>query len=404
MKLFARKTIIFMMTAIAIAVAASYSTKSFAWGDNGGGRPSYTIDQINHGVLGKNIVFNSISDNPAFGDEKNFVGARENTGVNVGAGNIWDGNDITVEDGKEYYVRLYVHNNNPNIEDALSRNTRVAFNIPTKSANQIQINGYIFSDNANPSEYWDYVNFNSDHTFHLEYIYGSAIIENNGVKQLSDEIVTKAASQNGIQIGYSDLDGEIPGGLAFACYVSIRVKVVYDNIYTVSQSVRKANSTNWSDSGIEAKVGDKVEIQIAYENIDEQCQNDVIVKAFLPQNLHYITGSTRLYNTNYPSGTNVLNDDVISTGINLGHYDPNANASVRLTAEVIDEELEPGSNILVSWAQIGVGLTTQQDYAAVKIQKAKVPDVILIILDGMIATCLIFFIVLCLRSRKNKRA
>ena len=46
-----------------------------AWGDSDNGRPSYTLDQINHGDLGDTITFNSIS-NGKIGDEKNFVGAK----------------------------------------------------------------------------------------------------------------------------------------------------------------------------------------------------------------------------------------------------------------------------------------------------------------------------------------
>ena len=45
------------------------------WGDSDGGRPSYTIGQIDSGVLGDTITFNSISDGK-IGDEKNFVAAK----------------------------------------------------------------------------------------------------------------------------------------------------------------------------------------------------------------------------------------------------------------------------------------------------------------------------------------
>lgn len=80
------------------------------WGDSSGGRKTYTIDEINEGVLGGNIVFNSIVDtndslspeDKAAGvtlpltDERNFVGARENSGLNLGKGNVWNGNTIEV--------------------------------------------------------------------------------------------------------------------------------------------------------------------------------------------------------------------------------------------------------------------------------------------------------------------
>ena len=78
------------------------------WGDNSGGRPSYTIDQINEGVLNDKIIFNSIS-NGDIGNEKNFVGARVD--MNAGKDNVWNANEITVEDNQIYIIRAYIHNN-----------------------------------------------------------------------------------------------------------------------------------------------------------------------------------------------------------------------------------------------------------------------------------------------------
>lgn len=203
------------------------------WGDNKGGRQSYTLKEINDGVLADKIIFNVLSDSP-IGSEKNFVGARENTGVNAGADNEWNGNEIEAEDGKIFLIRLYVDNCNPNGENAVSENTRVAFNVPTESGKELAVHGYIFSDNADPTEYWDGVKFYSDTAFHLEYVYGSALLENNGVGanggiQLSDEIVTKASSEHGTEIGYNALDGRIPGGSTYASYITIQVMTVFDS-------------------------------------------------------------------------------------------------------------------------------------------------------------------------------
>ncbi len=201
---------------------------SSGWGDNSGGRESYTIREVNSGALGDAIVFNSISDGK-IGNEKNFVGARLDSGVNTGADNVWNGNEITVEDGAVYFIRAYVHNNSPLGYDAAAENVKIAFNIPTESGVSVPVHGFIFSNNASPSKYWDGVLFESNIPFHLEYVYGSALLENddgvgkNGGIALSDEIVTKAASNNGTLIGYSSLNGEIPGGSQYDCYVTIKV-------------------------------------------------------------------------------------------------------------------------------------------------------------------------------------
>ncbi len=367
-----KSTLALAASAALVAGVVVTPSISSAWGDNGGGRRSYTIDQINHGILGNKVVFNSISDS-VIGDEKNFVGARENTGVNAGANNVWNGNDITVENGKEYLIRLYVHNNNPNGYDAIARDTKVAFSIPTESGTRVQVNGFINSSNATPSKYWDYVNFNSDKAFHLEYVYGSALLENNGVGKnggikLSDDIVTKA-DRNGTLIGFDKLDGNVPGCYGFASYVTIRVKAVYDTDYTINQRVRIAGTKEWK-TNVNAQVGDKVEFQVEYKNIGEnQRHTNVMIKDVIADNLQYVPGSTILYNSNHPNGAVYNEDTLTTTGVNIGNYQTGANAFVRFTAIVVDKSLECGSNTLVNWMQGGVGRKTIQDYATVMLNK-----------------------------------
>lgn len=276
-----------------------------AWGDSGGGRPSYTTEQIDQGVLGDKIVFNSISDG-VIGDEKNFVGARENTGINAGKDNVWNGNDINVENGKEYLVRLYAHNNNPKGMDAVAENTHVSFSLPMDSAKEIEINGFINADNVEPQEYWDHVIFHSDTAFHLEYVYGSALLENNifdrneGGLQLSDDIV-KAAS-GGTLIGYDKMDGRIPGRYQHDAFITIRVKVIYDTDFQVKNQVRikGAADQTWKDQ-IEAKVGDELEFRMEYINTSDDVQKNVVIQDIFPENLEYVSGSILLYNDTHPN-------------------------------------------------------------------------------------------------------
>lgn len=349
---------------------------SSGWGDNNGGRQSYTQAEIYTGVLGDSIVFNSIS-NGKIGDEKNFVGARIDNEVNADASNAWNGNEITVENGAIYFIRAYVHNNSPLGYDAVAENVKIAFNIPVGSGTSIPVHGFIFSDNASPSKYWDGVLFSSIIPFHLEYIYGSATLENDGVgknggKELSDEIVTKAASNNGTLIGYSSLNGEIPGGHQYESYVTIKVQAVFDPAYTVEAKTRLAGVTGpgtWNTK-VEASIGDEVEIQLQYRNISENTQENVMIKDILPANLEYVVGSTLLYNSKY-DGAAVDQDSIVTTGINIGNYSAGANAYIRFTARVVDVDLADGSNTLVNWAQCGVGQTTLQDYAAVVVKKTE---------------------------------
>lgn len=345
--------------------------EAFAWGDNGGGRESHTLEEINSGVLGDSIVFNSISDS-TIGDEKNFVGARENTGVNAGIANVWHRNEIDVEDGKEYLIRLYVHNNSPLGLDAVSENTRVAFSIPTESGKQIEVNGFIFSDNAVPSEYWDYVHFNSDHTFHLEYIYGSAIIENNGFaskanggsKPLSDEIVTAAASKNGVAIGYEALDGRIPGCYAYASYICIRVKVVYDYEFAVDTGVCRTDNGIWKDE-ITAAPGDQLEFYITYTNTSDEPHNAVTLQDAFPDEFSFLDGTIIRQGA---ETRNINRDDLNGGEILLGDFDAGESAQIVFRAKVANGENQGAA---VNWANLRVGNIRQTNYMAVNLSTSE---------------------------------
>ena len=227
----------------ALAGVAAIPAIVSAWGDSDGGRQTYSLQQVNEGALGNKITFNSISikdtdydwykettgnDLPAgtITEEVNYVGARVDDGKNNGAANVWNGNEIEVHNGETYLIRLYVHNNNPGGYDAVAENTKVSFNIPSDSDTTIRVNGYIESSNASPAEYVDYVDFKSDQAFHLEYVYGSALLENNGIGanggvKLSDDIVK--SKSGGVLIGYDALNGKVPGCYEYANYITIKV-------------------------------------------------------------------------------------------------------------------------------------------------------------------------------------
>ncbi len=374
----AKTTLAVTAGAVAVAGVASIPAIVSAWGDNSGlenGRPEYTLDQINNGELGDTITFNSIKDS-VIGHEFNFVGARENTGINAGPDNVWDDTNITVENGKTYIVRMYVHNNNPKGRDAIAKDVHASFSVPGQSDenNKIQVVGFINSSNATPTEYYDHVNFNSDQPFHLEYVPGSALLENNGVgsnggAKISDNIVNAAAG--GVKIGYDSIDdGNIPGCYEFASYITIELKAVYDTPYTITKSVRPAGTkgNNWTDQ-LEVNIGDEVEYQVLYENTSGQTQYNVVLQDALPNNMEYIPGTTRLWNDHY-SGDTYDNDNLFTEeGINIGGYGPGANGYIRFNAKVVDKDLDCGSNTLVNWAQGWVGDQAIRDYANVHLTK-----------------------------------
>ena len=360
-----------LSTAIVAAGVASTAVVS-AWGDNAGGRKTVTVEEINKGVLGDKIVFNSIKDDTLpkgnIKDERNFVAARDASTGNNGVNNVWQNNEITVEEGKTYIVRLYVHNNNPKGRDAVAKDVAVNFSLGTVVSKEQRVDGYINSSNATPSKYWDDVVFKSNdgRKFYLDYIEGSALLENNGVGKkpgvkLSDSVVT-----SGAKIGYDSLNGEVPGCYEFANYITIEVKPVFENT-SIEKKVRKLTDEKFSEE-VNAEVGETVEFQIHYKNLNASEVKDVVIRDSLPKNMELVKGSTKLYNTNYPKGATVNNDSIITDGINIGDYKVNGSAYVRFQAVVKDNSLVCGTNRLTNWAKADALVGTSTNVKAFAVQ------------------------------------
>lgn len=207
------------------------------WNDSDGGRESHSIEKINAGILGDRIIFNTItiSDEDkhkypegTISHEKNFVAARVNNGSH-GSKNVWQGNLIEVREGEEYFIRIYCHNNNPNRYAAAAEDVEAFFHVPTETGRTVVVHGFFQSSNASPTWYSDGVVLTSDRFFHLEYIPGSALLENNGIGSSGGQILDdKIVNESWTKIGYSDLDGEIPGCYQYDSYLTIRVKPIFE--------------------------------------------------------------------------------------------------------------------------------------------------------------------------------
>ena len=359
------KSALGVTTAAVIAAASMAPVAVYAWGDNTGtreGRPSYTLDQINkERVLDNKITFNSISNQDvSIGDEKNFVGAK----VAGTYAETWNSDSINVPDGGTYTIRLYVHNNNPKGTDAIAKGVKATFSLPTNVAKSQTIIGYLDSSNATPTRYWDEVTLTSDQDFYLEYVGGSAVYHNKiGDFSLSDDIII-----NGATLGYTSMNGEIPGCYQYAGVVTIDVKVHKSVGAELTKKVRIKGTKEWSES-VNAKIGDEVEYQIKYVNLLADQVNNVMIRDILPTNVEYVQNSTYLFNSQYQDGVLLKDNTVTTSGINIGSYTAKGNAYVRFTGKVVNKTLACGGNQLVNWANATVNGAVYKDDASVMVDR-----------------------------------
>lgn len=278
------------------------------------------------------VTFNSITNNSNYGDERNFAIVKEATSTSP---SDWK-DTLTVEPGKEYLVRVYVHNNAAQNLGLVATNTRASVNLPTNTAKSIEINSFISADNANPKQVWDQVTLTSDKNFNLSYVAGSAKYTNNLFPQgvaLGEDLFTSP----GALLGYEKLDGKIPGCFKYSGYVTFKVKPQFAETadFSMNKQVRKNGITSggWTEN-YAGKDGDKVDFVINYKNESQVTMKDVVVKDTLPAGLTYVPGSTVLANGNNPTGKTVSDNVVTATGINIGSYLPGASAWVRFSATV----------------------------------------------------------------------
>lgn len=311
------------------------------------------------------VVFNSITDNPEHGDERNFVLIRE-----AGVGTYVD--EIALQVGKEYEVYSYFHNNaksslNLGAGTGIARNTRMSAQLPSelKPGEKGIVSTSITASNANPQKVWDEAYVTTNTEVALRYVQSSARIHSGGA--VNNEILSSSLfTSTGTFLGYSDLDGILPGCADYAGYVIYRVKVD-KSAFTLTKEVANNGKNNWSKS-VQAQAGSTVDYRISYKNNGTTDQANVTIKDTLPAGQTYVAGSTKLTNNANPNGLKV-SDNIVGSGINIGTYGPGAFGTVTFSAK-IQGELSCQQATMRNSASAITGNGTKSDTAAVTVPSA----------------------------------
>lgn len=345
-----------LTTALVAILAAAIIVPAalFAYGPN---RPTFTIEKP-----ADHVTFNSITNDPNIGDERNFVGIRE-----TGTTSKWS-DDMTVQNGKEYTVRMYVHNNAAENLKLVAEGVTAKFNLPTTTGKSIRVDGFLDSSNASPTEVYDDATFKSDTDFNLSYVSGSLIYENNvSTFTLPESIFTS----KGASLGYTKMDGKIPGCFQYAGYVSFTVKPQFapTSKFTMSKMVSKHGDNKWVES-YAAQPGETVDYLVEYKNTGDAQQDDVTIRDTLPAGITYVNGSTVYGNALHTAGIKASDNIANGVGINVGDYSAGANAWSIFSAKVPSvDQINCGINTLVNTAKVTTGGGSIEDTANVTVTK-----------------------------------
>lgn len=231
-----------LLTVAAVLVAGG--TALAAWGPS---RPTFTWNNPPN-----YITFNSFTNNPVIGDERAFTLAKKATDP------AFNDPVTNVKDGDFVDVTVYFHNNAAANLNLKATNTRVSILLPDPNKFQTDTfaSGQISADNATPKAVWDTADIRGDKPFALEYVKGSARLVNNvftagsGGTAISDDVVT----ENGALVGYSSINGEVPGCEQFSGWVNIRVKVKVQPTVVPAYACTLLNVTTGTGRRVDASV------------------------------------------------------------------------------------------------------------------------------------------------------
>lgn len=170
-------------------------------------------------------VFNSITDNPSLGDERNFVRVRE-----YGTDNIYE-DYVDITPGKEYEVYVYYHNNASATFNSdgsgIAQNVRLTTESPAnlEAGKTAVIKGTItWGTEGNMQNVWDTAFLTAKEAVTLSYVANSATIHNGGDAdgQILD---ADAMFDYGVLLAHTTKHwGIIPGCNEYAGYVTFRLK------------------------------------------------------------------------------------------------------------------------------------------------------------------------------------
>ena len=309
-KIFKSKLLVTNLALVLLGSGILCANAAFAWGPE---RPTFTMEDP-----ATYPTFNSITNNPTIGDERDFVRVGE---INSNITNL--GNEIEVVPGKQYLVYIYFHNNasatyndSAHNRAGIALNTRMATSFPTvlTPSQSGTISATITADNSNPTSVWDeaYMTTSTNKVL-LRYVLGSAHIYNdwdaNGWVMPSNLFTAEGAL-----LGLNALNGVIPG-----CEEYHGVVMYVIQAEELGGSIEKTVSkdgTNFSKS-VNIAPGEEVYYQLAIHNTGDIALSNVTVKDSLPDGLTLVPGSVQL-RANESTVPEQLSDNIIGTGYNLG--------------------------------------------------------------------------------------
>lgn len=263
-------------------------------------------------------TFNSITDNPTIGDERDFVRVGE---IDAKVTDLQ--NEVNVVPGRQYLVYIYFHNNaSSTFNDSAHNNSGVALRTRMSSAfstvltpsSKGTISATITADNSNPGSVWDeaYMTTSTEKVL-LRYVSGSAKIYNDW-KANGSVMPSSLFTEEGTLLGLNALNGVIPGCEEYHGVVTY-VLQAEELGGSIDKSVSK-DGTNFGES-VNLVPGEEATYQLTITNTGDVALTNATIRDNLPNGLALVSGSVKL-RANDSATWDQLSDNIFGNGYNLG--------------------------------------------------------------------------------------
>ena len=285
-------------------------TSASAWGPE---RATFTMEKP-----ATYPTFNSITNNPTIGDERDFVRVGE---INAKETDLK--NEIEVVPGKQYLVYIYFHNNaSATFNDSAHNNSGVA--LQTKMATSFstvltpekkgEITGTITASNSNPASVWDeaYMTTKTNKVL-MHYVEGSAKIYNDW-KTNGGIMPSSLFTQEGSLLGLNALNGVIPGCEEYHGIVTYVLQA--DELGGSIEKTASKDGLKYNES-VNLAPGEEAYFRLVIRNTGDVALTNATIKDTLPEGLTLVPGSVNL-SANESTTAEPLSDDIIGNGYNLG--------------------------------------------------------------------------------------
>lgn len=243
----------------------------------------------------KPVSFNNGSAS-AYGNEADFI--------QVSSDDKNFSNSVVVENGKEYVVRMYIHNNSGDKGPA-SVKAKAAVSGLNGTGSNVTLTGKISADNA--STVTDTASFKATDGYtiaSLNYKAGTAQYY-TGYNGGSFFNLGTELFNDGALLGYSKMDGSIPSCYEYSGWLSFRVTATVNSTakvnpnFTIDKTVQIFTNDNNKtfvddEAKLNVKAGDTLRYAIHFKNTGDTNLTKVTVRDTLPEYLEYVKGSTEI--------------------------------------------------------------------------------------------------------------